>query len=294
MNRVETPTPDVRRELRREWDDAAPGWDRWREILEGSEAGPVQTAKLIELTAIGPGDAVLDLATGYGEPGLTIARAVQPGGSVTCTDISAGMLAIARRRASAQGDLDNVSFVESAIEDLDFPTESFDAIVSRHGLQFVEDVPATLRALRSFLARDGHLAAIVWGPPDKVQFSRAVRVIMEELELPPPPSDRPGIFALADAGRLASMMEDAGLSEVATGTLKVVYETARPEDFTQLVRDISPPITALVDDAPASAAERVWEKVTDAWRPLSGPTGATRVECEAIWVAGANRSKIGP
>ena len=43
---------------------------------------------MVEFAGIGPGDVVLDVAAGYGEPGLTAARAVAPGGRVVCTDIS--------------------------------------------------------------------------------------------------------------------------------------------------------------------------------------------------------------
>jgi ubiquinone/menaquinone biosynthesis C-methylase UbiE len=46
---------------------------------------------------------VLDVAAGYGEPGLTAARAVAPGGQVVCTDISGPMLAFGRERAAAEG-----------------------------------------------------------------------------------------------------------------------------------------------------------------------------------------------
>ena len=41
-------------------------------------------------------DAVLDVAAGYGEPGLTAARAAGPGGRVVCTDLSGPMLAVGR------------------------------------------------------------------------------------------------------------------------------------------------------------------------------------------------------
>lgn len=60
------------------------------------------------------------------------------------------------------------------------------AILCRHGLQFRVDVDAALRRYRTFLNRDRRLAAIVWGPPPTVGFSRAVPVLLDELELPPP------------------------------------------------------------------------------------------------------------
>lgn len=271
---------------RNEWQSAAPGWQRWRHVLEGESAGQLQTRRLLELAAIGPGDIVLDVATGVGEPGLTAARAVLPGGRVVCTDIAPEMLDLARRRAQELG-VDNVDFLEADAEELDLEEDTFDAILCRHGLQFLVDVDATLRRFRTSLKRDGRFAAIVWGPPPTVGFSRAVPVILAELELPPPPTHGPGIFALADADALAARVADAGFRDVETGTLDVVYESDSAQDWTQLIRDISPPITKLVDGQPSDVVERVWQKVTDAWAPFTVPDGRVRVDCQAIWVAGA-------
>lgn len=270
---------------RSEWHAAAEGWHRWHDVLEAPEGGQAQTDKLLELARIGPGDEVLDVATGCGEPGLTIARAVQPGGRVVCTDLATDMLAYARQRAEAAG-LDNVELVEGDAETLAFDRERFDAITCRHGLQFLVDVPGTLRRYHGFLKPGGRLAAMVWGPPSAVGFARALPVILAELELPAPPTDRPGIFALADAGVLAGHVEAAGFGEVQTGTLTVVYETDSPRAWTQLVRDISPPIANLVTGQPPDVADRVWQKVTDAWAPFVAPDGRTRIPCEALWVVG--------
>lgn len=274
-----------RAEQRQQWDSVAAGWARWHEVLEGPEAGAVQTAALLELAAVGPGDTVLDVATGCGEPGLSAARAVRPDGRVVCTDLSGSMLAIARERAEAAG-LDNVEFVEADAAELSFAPGSFDAVLSRHGLQFVADPAGALTRYHSFLRRDGRLTAMVWGPPPTVGFARALPVILAELELPPPPTDGPGIFALADADRLARLVAEAGFHDVETGPLPVVYETERPEDFTRLVRDISAPITALVEGQPPEVADRIWRRVTEAWEPFSTPGGTTRIECGAVWVAG--------
>lgn len=269
---------------RSEWQTAAPGWDRWHDVLEGPEAGQAQTAALLDLARIGPGDAVLDVATGYGEPALTAARLVQPGGRVVASDLAGDMLAYARRRAGEAG-LDNVEFVEADAETLAFEPQTFDAIVCRHGLQFLTDVAGTLQRFHTFLKEGGRLAALVWGPPNTVGFARALPVILGELQLPPPPAGRPGIFALADVDALAGLVRAAGFREVETGTLPVVYEAASAADWTQLVRDISPPIANLLAGQPHEVAERVWEKVTQAWAPFATSDGRVRVPCEARWVA---------
>ena len=269
---------------RSDWQVAAPGWRKWYDVLEAG--GEIVSRTLIELAGIGPGDTVLDVATGYGEPALTAARIVGPSGRVLATDIAADMLEFGRERA-AQAGLDNVEFLEADAETLPFDDESFDAVLCRQGLQFLPDVLGTLKRLHTFLKRDGRLAAAVWGPPDTVQFARPVSVILTALDLPAPPPGRPGIFALADRHRLAQLVADAAFRDVETGTVTAVYETVSPEDFTQWARDVAPPIANLLKGQPPEVQDQVWRKVTEAWASLTTADGRVHTDNEAIWVAAA-------
>jgi SAM-dependent methyltransferase len=273
--------------IRTEWRDAAPGWRAWLEVLEAADGGQAVSRSLVQLAGIGPGDAVLDVAAGYGEPGLTAARAIAPDGRVVCTDISAEMLAVGRERAAAAG-LDNVEFLEGDAEELAFEEASFDAVLSRQGLQFLPDVPGVLRQLRSFLKPHGRLAAAVWGPPGSVQFAAPVPLIRAELQLPPPPTGVPGPFALADADQLAGLVEAAGFTEVASGTVTAIYRPGSPELATRWLREVAPPITALVDAQPPQIQERVWAKVTQAWAPYTIADGRVQLENQAVWVTATN------
>jgi enediyne biosynthesis protein CalE5 len=227
---------------------------------------------------------VLDVATGYGEPALTAARAVLPGGQVMATDIAPDLLAFGRERARRAG-LDNVEFRESDAERLEFPDETFDAVLSRQGLQFLPDVAGTLKRLNSALRSGGRLAAAVWGPPDTVQFALPIPIILRELNLPPPSSGRPGPFALGNAQILAQLVADAGFRDIETGTVTAIYETASAEDLTRWVRDVAPPIARLTDGQPPEVASRVWRQVTAGWTPLLTSQGRVRTSNQAIWVA---------
>jgi SAM-dependent methyltransferase len=271
--------------IRAEWRAAAPGWRAWVEVLEAEDGGGAVSRTLVQLAGIGPGDAVLDVAAGYGEPGLTAARAVAPGGRVVCTDISGEMLAVGRERAAAEG-LDNLQVVECDAEELRFEEASFDAVLSRQGLQFLPDVPGVLTRLRSFLKPHGRLAAAVWGPPGTVQFAAPVPVIRAELQLPPPPAGIPGPFALADAAQLVELVEAAGFTDVETGTVTAIYQPGSPELATRWLREVAPPITSLVDGRPPEVQELVWAKVTQAWAPYTTADGRVRLENQAVWVTG--------
>ena len=271
--------------IRAEWRAAAPGWWAWVQVLEAEDGGGAVSRTLVELARIGPGDAVLDVASGYGEPALTAARTVAPGGRVVCTDISAEMLAVGRERAAAEG-LDNLQFVKCDAEELTFEKASFDAVLSRQGLQFLPDVSGVLTRLHAFLKPHGRLAAAVWGPPGTVQFAAPVPVIRAELQLPPPPAGIPGPFALADAAQLAELVEAAGFTDVQTGTVTAIYQTDSPELATRWLRAVAPPMSSLVDGRPPEVQDRVWAKVTQAWAPYTTADGRVRLENQAVWVTG--------
>ena len=97
----------IREQQRTIWDQFSAGWRKWdAEMLHWH--APFGDA-LIGEARLRPDSIVLDVAAGTGEPGLTVAGLV-PQGSVTLTDISAGMLVVAEEKARARG-LDNVHTV---------------------------------------------------------------------------------------------------------------------------------------------------------------------------------------
>lgn len=273
-------------ETREEWRSIAEGWRKWYHVLEAESAGQAISAKLVELAEIRPGASVLDVAGGYGEPGLTAARIVGAEGRVVCTDLSPEMLAFGGERAAEAG-ADNVEFVERDAEQLEFDEGTFDAVLSRAGLMFLPDVAGTLGRLRTFLKPGGSIAASVWGPLPKVQFLAGFPIVFQELQLPPPPPGRPGIVALSDAEDLAALVEGAGFRDVETGTIVSSFETETPEDFTQFMSDIAPrSIVGLIDSQPRDVRERLWRRVTEVWKQFLDDNGRVRTRDEAIWVVG--------
>jgi SAM-dependent methyltransferase len=275
----------LKEKARQEWDEAAGGWRKWHDVVEGEDGGQRHSAKLVTLARIRPGATVLDVGGGYGEPSLAAARAAGRNGRVVCTDISPGLLAFAHERARDAG-LDNIEFIEADAEQLDFETESFDAIVSRAALMFLPDVAGTLTRLRSFLKPGGRLAASVWGDRDKVQFAAAGSIIATELGLAPPLVGQPGIFALADPCHLQKLVLEAGFRDVQTGALAVIFATQTPAQFTEFIRDVAPTFNALLKDRTADVRERVWARVTEAYGQFADASGRVRTTTEAIWVTG--------
>tara|TARA_B100000029_G_scaffold55972_2_gene50734 strand:+ start:1817 stop:2647 length:831 start_codon:yes stop_codon:yes gene_type:complete len=114
---------------------------------------------LIELTDIEPGNDVLDIASGSGEPAISIALKVGSEGRVTALDAHPEMLSGARQRAETLG-LTNMTFEISRMEDLPFADSTFDAVTCRFGLMSSDDPLKTLRGVRRVL-KSGKKAAFM-------------------------------------------------------------------------------------------------------------------------------------
>jgi SAM-dependent methyltransferase len=269
---------------RREWDEAAAGWKRWWPAIERG-LQPVGD-RLVELAQLAPGQRVLDIATGIGEPAVTAARRVGPAGRVVATDISPHMLEIAAERVAGEG-LSNIELRESDAEALDFPESSFDAVLCRFALMFLPDVDGALSRVLSLLVPGGRFAAAVWGRAENVPMTSVpMAVIRRELNLPPPEPGTPGAFSLADPDLLRGRFERAGFSNVHTERATVTYEMASAEEFVRFRRDVAAHISTLVAGEPPNRQEEIWQAVADAMSPYTAENGRLRVENEAILVVG--------
>lgn len=256
------------------WNAAAAGWEKWVEVFE--EGGRAISDRMVTLAGIEAGHRVLDIASGPGDPGLVAAERVGATGHVALTDISGEMLDVARRRASSRG-LDHVSFHETDAEALSVDGGPFDAVISRWGFMFFPDRAAVLNAVKGHLNPGGRLVAAVWGSPAKVpMISAAHRVIMEALDLTPPPAGTPGVFALADPTPFVAELEAAGFSEIEVEDVDVVFPFDDPATYVEFMQDISvpaAPFNALLAGETDARRRDIWGMVGAAVSELADGTG---------------------
>jgi SAM-dependent methyltransferase len=197
-------------EVRRTWAVRAPAWNRWARHIE--RMAERFNRPLIEAAEIAPGMRVLDLASGTGEPALSIARAVGPEGEVVATDLLDAMLEGTRKRAAEAG-LENLRAEVADMEALAFADASFDRVTCRFGIMFVPEPVRALGEARRVLKPGGRTAWMVWGPlADTTLFAVIQREVRAFLGLAPDP-DLPQ-FRYGRPGLLGALMEDAGFAEV--------------------------------------------------------------------------------
>lgn len=194
------------------WNETAKYWIQYSDTIRAMFA-PL-TEALIEQAKINEGQHVLDVAGGSGEPGLSIAERVGPNGSVTCTDAVAEMVDAARNEANRRG-LTNVQFRQCTADSLPFPDNSFDATVCRLGIMFVADPLAAVREMLRVTKASGRLALAVWHKSEINPFCYSVTNVMaQHVTSPAADPAAPNAFLFAESGKLATIMTEAGASEV--------------------------------------------------------------------------------
>jgi ubiquinone/menaquinone biosynthesis C-methylase UbiE len=282
---------DFKAQQRQMWDNAAVGWQDWWETIE--RGAQKVSDKLVELAEIKPGDKVLDIATGIGEPAVTAAKKVMPDGKVIATDISPKMLAIAKTRAKSLG-LDSViEFRESDGEKLDLPESStarkFDAILSRWGLMFFPNLPATLVRIRQMLVTDGRLSAAVWSTSSKVPWlDLAFASVRKQINAPTPSPGEPGPFALADIEALKLSFSKAGFKDIKTDTFQITFEFDSPENYTKLHQQTATRIHAMLANYTEEVKKQAWNSITEAVWQYADSHGRVNLDNEVICIVGKN------
>ena len=249
------PTADEVREAQRAtWADLAAGWDRWDAVIQ-RQLGPVGVV-MVEALEVGDHDRHLDVASGTGEPGLTVAR-IAPTARVVLTDISAEMLEVARRRAAAEG-LGNVEAHVCSADDLPFDDASFDGITMRFGYMFLPDLALATSELVRVLRPGGRLASSVWIDPDRNPWTSVVLdAVAEHVALPPRDPDAPGMYLCAAPGRVASLYAAAGLHDVAEHDVVVDLVSASPAEYWDMISEHVSLVAAALHDVDAAARGRI-------------------------------------
>ena len=194
------------------WDGA--GGDRWvADARYFERSGAPHAQRLLEAARIEPGERVLDFGCGAGRSSLAAAEAARPG-AVLGVDLSAAMLALARRRAGERG-VHNADFVQTDAQVHSFEPGSFDLAISSFGSMFFADPRAAFANIGSALRGGGRLALITWrGLADNEWILNTRRSLAAGRDLPPPVPDEPGMFGLSEAATIERRLAAAGFAGI--------------------------------------------------------------------------------
>lgn len=252
------------------WNTYSSGWKKWDKLLMASMK-PVGDA-LIETLLINGHERILDMASGTGEPGLSLCRRL-PGGHVYGVDLSEEMVAIAVDNSQRLG-LKNYRGVVSNAAKLPFDDNYFDHIICRFGIMFFPDIPAGLRELKRVLKRGGTMSLAVWAAPEFNPFISVMGMtVSQKLGLQPPPPDSPGIFRCAQPGHVSNLLKEAGIKQVIEKNIRGMASFESPEHYWDVMSDVAGPIMQALQKASAGVVDDIKRSVKEEIRVFESDRG---------------------
>ena len=203
--------------------------EKWK--AKSAVLGNAVTEALVEYSCPTPGMRVLDLASGTGEPGISLAERV-PQGSVTAVDQSPELLDIASKRARDKNLLNFMTQPADA-HHLPFARQSFDLATCRFGVMFFSDAERALGELRRVLKPGARACFAAWGPIEQPYWQTTVKIVHRHVGgamLEPGGSDP---FRFSASGSLSATLTGSGFHEVeeATRNLPWTWPGAAEEAF---------------------------------------------------------------
>ncbi len=244
-----------------EWTDRAAAWRRW--AVPWATQTRAATTLIVALGRVAAGAHVLDLASGPGEPALTLAHIVGPRGHVVATDIAPAMIAAAQERGVAHG-LMNISFAVADAQRLPFASSSFDVVTCRFGIAHVPDYRQALAEIQRVLKQGGRAAFVVWGPRDQNPYFTLVDEVLTPYPAPAPTPPRgPGPFTFAEAGSLSRALIAAGFKDVEEGARYVTLSwPGSVDDAWRGRHEMSASATALLASLTPAERDRIAAAIT--------------------------------
>ena len=229
--------------------------EKWK--AKSAAMGRDVTDALVEYARPKSGMNVLDLASGTGEPAISLASRVGFEGHVTALDLSSDLLAIAAERAQQRG-LKNFSTQQADAHRLPFPGQSFDLVTSRFGVMFFQDCERALREVIRVLKPGAQAYFLAWGPFEQPYWSSTMGVVLDHVGGPAIEPGGPDPFRFCNPGSLSSVMRKAGFGDVKEETRTVPWTwPGTAEEVWEQAQAVATPFLPLLQRIPAGKKDAI-------------------------------------
>ena len=255
---MELQLQQTRDQQRESWIKYSPGWKKWDELF--MDFLKPMGNEIIRLIHSKRNQIVLDVASGTGEPGLTIASILDRG-KVVITDLAEDMLGKARENAIQRG-IKNYETVACDVSDLPFANNTFDAISCRFGFMFFPDMLLAAKEMVRVLKPGGKIATSVWNVPEKNFWITAIMdVIGKNMELPAPVPGAPGMFRCANDGIMADLFSQAGLKNVSVKEVSGKLHCETVDVYWDVMTEVAAPVVASLASADSATKAKIKRRV---------------------------------
>ena len=233
--------------------------EKWK--AKSAVMGSAVTQALVDYAGPQPGMRILDLASGTGEPGISLAQRCAPEGTVTAVDLSAELLELAAERALKKN-LPNFSIQQADAHALPFPDRSFDLATCRFGVMFFGDVKQALAEVQRVLKPGARACFVVWGSFEQPYWQTTMKIVHKYAggDFLEPGGGDP--FRFSVAGSLSEALRSAGFREVEESTQNVpwVWQGSAEEVF-EYASGVSTPFRAMLERIPKNKWPRILAEI---------------------------------
>ena len=227
---------DVQREA---WNKSSSGWKKYDAMMM-KFLEPIND-EMIRMLGLQGDEVILDIATGTGEPALTIAKLLNKG-KVIGNDLSQSMLDVAMEKAE-QHNITNFETSCSDVSELNFDDNSFDAVTCRLGFMFFPDIKIALNEMVRVLKPGGKIVVSVWGNADKNFWIRAsMETMISQLSLQSPAPGAPGLFRCSEPDCLTNYFLNTGLTNVQENQVSGKLKCLDIENYWNFITDVASPM----------------------------------------------------
>ena len=272
----------IREQQRASWNNFSIGWQKWDCLMMGFSK-PMGN-EIIRLLNPKDAEVVLDIASGTGEPGLTIASKLS-GGKVVITDLAEKMIEISKENAARRG-IKNIETVVCDVCELPFPDNTFDAISCRFGFMFFPDMLIAAKEMMRVLKPGGRVATAVWNVPEKNFWVTAISsTINKNMEVPVLPPESPGIFRCAQSGFIQNIFHRAGFKNTSEQEVNGKLKCGTTDVYWNMMTEVAAPVVSALSKAGESLKEKIRSEVFQVVSEKY-PDGNIRIDSSALVIYG--------
>lgn len=235
--------------------------EKWK--AKSAALGNAVTEALVEYACPLPDMSVLDLASGTGEPAISLAQRV-PQGSVMAVDQSCELLDIAAERARKQKLL-HFTTRQADAHELPFADRSFDLATCRFGVMFFSDAKRALSELRRVLKPGARACFAAWGSMEQPYWQTTMKIVHRHVggALFPPGGSNP--FRFSDAGSLSEVLSGSGFHEVEESTQRLPWTwPGAAEEVFEYACAVAVPFRPMLERVPAERWPTIQAEATEA------------------------------
>jgi len=237
---------EIREQQKESWNKFSPGWRKWDDLM--MDFLKPKGVEIIRMINPKDGEVVLDVASGTGEPGLTIATMI-PNGKVVITDLADHMLEISIEHAEKRA-IKNVDFRACDVCELPFEDNTFDAISCRFGFMFFPEMHLAANEMYRVLKPGGRVATSVWNLPEHNFWVTAIAgTINRNMQLPAPPPEAPGMFRCARPGLIQDLFQQAGLTNTSEKAVAGKMKCGSTDVYWNMMTEIAAPFVSALNKA---------------------------------------------